>query len=236
MISFGICEQGAVRKENQDAILMCREGGSGLFIVADGVGGSQDGGAASRLITGSFQHWWDEVLLPNRQLSFPEVFAQAKARTERLNEELYRLHGSGQCCSTIALLLIHRRIYGFLSAGDSRIYHCGARGLRLLTRDDTWENRPDGNRHPGFSGRILSAVGGYRALEYSCATARLGFRDCFFLCSDGFYRFADKDLMEKQLCAVRQKLFPDPTPLRLLAEGVVEKQTDDNYSAILVKV
>ena len=37
---------------------------------------------------------------------------------------------------------------------------------------------------------------------------------------------------------VRQLQIPnrDGGPLRLLAEGVVEKQTDDNYSAVLVRV
>lgn len=236
MISWGVCEKGYFREENQDAVLIRHEGNSGLFIVADGVGGCSNGMAASNFLVQSFEQWWDDYFVSHKQLPFMNLFETIKFLVEEVNERLCSDYGSGNCCTTVALLFIHKFIYGYLSSGDSRIYLCDYHGTKQITRDDTWENQPNAAQKSIHNGKLVSAVGSHRYLEYACATNRLIFGMSFLLCSDGIYKFVKQDFIEKQLKHVKQKLFFNRKPIDLLVRTAIENKTDDNYSLIIVKV
>ncbi len=241
MMAVSLCEKGPVRPSNQDAVLACTERGSGLYLVADGVGGSADGAAASSRIVKAYQSWWEQEFLPGPSRGFAELFAQIKAVAEQLNRELYAQYGAGQSCSTLALLFIHQKVCGCLSVGDSRIYGTNGKRCRLLTRDDVWENRAASQTITlTHAGKILSAVGGYEALEYSSITDELRNYRAFLLCSDGLYRFADPELLSQGLNrAARPRLFANRAAqqlVRQLERSALMHKTSDNYSAVLVCV
>ena len=236
MKAAGICEKGDVRRENQDAILMRLNGRSGLFMVADGVGGSGNGREASAYLTACFGQWWEEHFPAEAGRPFADLFDETKALAERVNEELYRRFGPGGGCTTMVLLFIHQGIFGYLSAGDSRVYRCSRKGARCLTRDDVWENQPDFHEDLSSRGKILSAVGGAEHLEYSCATERLLLRESFLLCSDGIYKFVEEAHILRQLARVSRSLFFDTDCAGALARAAVGNGTSDNYSAIVVKI
>ena len=67
-----LSEKGIVREENQDAILARITGESGLFVVADGVGGSENGALASNLIVDTYSRWWEDRF--KESLSFFDAF------------------------------------------------------------------------------------------------------------------------------------------------------------------
>lgn len=232
---IGISEKGE-RPENQDSILIRTYKRSGLFIVADGVGGSEDGAAASSLLTDSYGQWWDTYFLQNIQSPFQELFQEIKDLAESLNEQLCSEYGAGKCCSTISLLFIHQSIYGYLSAGDSRIYLCDPEGARLITRDDIWENQPNMEGASEHRGKLLSAVGGYDFLEYSCATDRLCRRSTFFLCSDGIYKYVDALLIGQKLGDVQRSFFLKQKDVDRLITAALDGKTEDNYSLIALKI
>ena len=236
MIAVGICEKGNVRKENQDAILVRCAKRSGLFIVADGVGGSRHGGDASSHLVINFNRWWDECFMSRTESAFIDLFDRLKELTEKLNGDLYRWYGQGGACSTLALLFVHKGRCGYLSAGDSRIYRCNRKGSRLINRDDVWENRADTPETASNQGKLLSAVGGREQLDYSCATDRLLLRESFFLCSDGIYKFVDQDKLYRQLKGVRRRFNLEESALNVMVQTALDNGTTDNYSLIAVKI
>lgn len=235
MTARGICEKGNVREENQDSILIRIRKNSGLFIVADGVGGALYGAQASRYLTDSFSLWWDTFFMEHFDSSFDQIFDNAKMFTEELNRDLITQYGMGECCSTIALLLVHKKLFGCLSAGDSRIYTCDRIGARQITRDDIWENQPNLGGHSPYEGKILSAVGALDSLEYSCITDRAERGMSFLLCSDGIYKYVLPELISMNLKDARRKPLLRDRNIRRLAEAAQEAGTDDNYSLIMVK-
>lgn len=237
MIAYGISEKGEHRRDNQDSILICQDGdSSGLFIVADGVGGSLDGGSASRYIVQQYQCWWEQIFLPSRTGTFAQLFADARDQVETISDDIYDRADTGNSCSTMVLLFLHTGRFGWISCGDSRIYRCDGRGTRQLTRDDTWENRPGGGMESIHAGKILSAVGGYEDLEYSFATGRIQPDEVFCLCSDGIYKAVpDKDFTECMQFLRQTQIFDEETALHL-ARLAAERDTRDNYSLVTVKV
>ena len=52
---LGLCENGLVRKVNQDAVLLKINEYAGLFVVADGMGGHSNGEIASKMIIQSME-------------------------------------------------------------------------------------------------------------------------------------------------------------------------------------
>lgn len=236
MTVYGICEKGKYRRENQDAILARNRGRSGLCIVADGVGGSADGLTASRYIVEQYGKWWENTFLQALGESFFFLFESIKLTAERINGDICRQYGAGNCCSTLVLLFIHKGVFGYLSCGDSRIYRCGRSGAKLITRDDIWENQPDVDIHSQHMGKIISAVGGYEKLEYSCATDRAHFGEVFMLCSDGIYKFVEEEILSDRLRAIYRSFVLRKEMAEEIAGKAVENDTRDNYSLVIVKV
>ena len=79
-----LSDQGDVRTENQDRILaltgMVAGKETGLFVVADGMGGLSYGSAVSAYIIESFSRWWEE--------DFPEMAQAGKCKKEEIKELL----------------------------------------------------------------------------------------------------------------------------------------------------
>jgi len=235
-MAYGLCEKGEHRAENQDAILICQNGKSGLFIVADGVGGSDDGANASSCIIEEYQQWWDQFFLPHKKEAFPELFDSAKQQAGLINQKLCAQAGPGKSCSTMVLLFLHKGMCGWLSCGDSRIYRYSRNKARQITRDDTWENHPGGSVNSVHVGKIMSAVGGYEQLEYSSATDRISFGEAFLLCSDGIYKFVAGKSIMYSLSVIGKALAFRKDLAKRLADEAVQNDTTDNYSLIAVKV
>lgn len=236
MIAAGICEKGDVRDENQDSILISHNRKSGLFIVADGVGGLMNGSKVSHHVTESFQRWWEDDFCGEKQQPFKVHFDAIKIRTEQINYEICSRYGPGNSCSTIALLFIHQGIYGYLSSGDSRIYHCGREGVRMMTRDDVWENCPNVEENSVHAGKIISAIGVREELEYSCATSKVQAREIFMLCSDGIYKFVDDSVISDCLQQIYSGVFLRKRAIKELAVKAAANGSDDNYSVIVLKI
>lgn len=241
MIAYGLSAKGPVRTENQDRILIITSGTSGLFLVADGVGGAENGAIASSRIVQEYKCWWEKCFLPKTGQGFTVFFDQLKQLAGQLSQDLYNLYGPKKSCSTLVLLFLHQGVWGYLSVGDSRLYGLENGTARLLTRDDVWENKPSGStlllEH---AGKILSAVGGYEQLEYSCATDELKGYQGFLLCSDGIYKFVPPAQLERLACqGVAARLLPGQRVKKAvgqLEQLALKAHTNDNYSAILVRV
>lgn len=236
MIVYGISEKGNYREENQDAILMRNSGQNGLFLVADGVGGALHGAEVSRYLVECYEKWWNEQFVQKKNSDFSELFGELKNLAEQTNRDICLKYGTGNSGSTMVLLFLYQGIYGYISVGDSRIYHCSRRGTRKITRDDVWENRPDADAQSPYAGKIISAIGGYECLEYSCATDRIHRNDVFLLCSDGIYRYVEEPFLIRQLKYIRCRLFSRQSAMEQIVARAEEADPKDNYSAIIIRI
>jgi serine/threonine protein phosphatase PrpC len=186
----GVSHPGLVRKVNEDAWLACPE--TGIFAVADGMGGHERGETASRMVIDA--------------LAGLPAAPDARTMRERVETALAHVdqnlqadepgHISG---STVVVLLICERHFAVLWAGDSRAYRVGQDGFWLMTRDhnlaqalvDSGDLAPEDARGHQLASRITRAVGAVPDLLLEGTQGELCSGDAFLLCSDGLTRHVD---------------------------------------------
>lgn len=179
---------GNRRRINEDACL--DNGGIGLWVVADGMGGHVSGDVASRMVIDAF-----EGLAP--PISLEEFSYAVRERLNHANRRLREMaKNAGQDVvmgSTVVAFLVVRDRSICVWAGDSRAYLLRERRLSRLTRDhsvvqEMVERGEIGLElaasHPS-SNVITRAVGVSDTLELEERPCDLMPGDVVLLCSDG---------------------------------------------------
>ena len=185
--SGGASDVGAVRYENQDALLL--DGNNRLWAVADGMGGHLHGGRASQMVIDALS-----ALEPTASVN-ATLHAVSETLT-RVNADLHRgalrLGPDAVCGSTVVALAIRGNECGVAWAGDSRAYRFRGGTLTLLTRDHTAQFEPDETaiRATGNT-EITRAVGAEEEFELDQVSDLVADGDRFLLCSDGLYDALD---------------------------------------------
>lgn len=181
-------DRGRRRPTNEDAVLELPE--SGLWVVADGMGGHTRGDLASRWVVEAF-----EDLGRSRRL--PELIAKARLRIHQANERIYQHAQSMGAGTTIgcttAVLLASRHQFACLWVGDSRIYRLRDGVLEQLTRDhsliqemlDRGDIAPEEAAGHPAARRITRAVGALPSVRVDQLVGELRHGDRFLICSDG---------------------------------------------------
>ncbi|MCI8724743.1 MAG: serine/threonine-protein phosphatase [Hungatella sp.] len=240
------CETGLVRQENQDAVFCGTDGTAGLFVVADGMGGHQDGARASSTIKEKASEWWKHYGYCVKRPAFSQVIEELRETFSKANEEIYFHTEAGAICgSTLVALWLDKDGWVLFSCGDSRCYHAksGILGKRFvqLTTDDVWENQPENvqgmtrqqvedNENFGF---LVNAVGIREDLQYSIQSDSCKGKNLFLLCSDGVYKYCPEESLKRfSFSALRSKK-PD-TMSRGIWEQVLQNGAGDNLSLVLV--
>ena len=122
---------GVKRTENQDAVLATRlPGGRVLLSVADGVGGSHDGAAASRTALEALEDVMAEA--HHAETGLADAYAAAHEEVGRLGS------GDRRPATTLVTALVHGTRAWIANVGDSRAYLADSKGLRQLTQDHSW--------------------------------------------------------------------------------------------------
>ncbi len=192
---------GNVRSHNEDAVFAAAD--SGLWVVADGMGGHNAGEYASDAITRSLA----EVTLTN------DLAACIDAIEDRLLEvnDHLRQHARAECNggtvgSTVVVLIERDGLAAVLWAGDSRLYRMRNDSVELITRDHS----PVGDLYDsgGITAEellandtnvVTRAVGGQRELHLDVAVFDVEAEDTLLLCSDGLYREVEVPLMQEAM-------------------------------------
>ena len=242
------CDIGMEREINQDCVFCGADENHILAAVADGMGGHENGEAASGFLCERLKEWWrlyraSESPLPfsDAVLALEKVIAECNARIFSSVPE-HVISGS-----TIVLLWIEGERWALLSAGDSRCYLM-KRGIfkeRLyqLSVDDVWENQEEIRRrytskerksHPDY-GSLTKAVGADLYLSCQKKEGKLKSKSVFLLCSDGVYRYCEETILKKALkdmaAGKNMKLCLDR-----IFQTVYQKGAPDNVSALAVSV
>lgn len=196
-----ICEQGLVRKNNQDSVYVNVKGHNGVFCVADGMGGYEKGEVASGIIVDRIKNAWETIITQKGSRHFRNVFNAVSNAIKEANREIYENYNNGSVCgSTVTVLLLYKKEYGIISSGDSRLYSCFKGKVRQMTVDDVWENLPaqkntpfdELRKSPKF-GKLTNAVGTTRDVRLNCITGRIRGSGAYMLCSDGAYKMCGYD-------------------------------------------
>lgn len=232
--STALSNVGKVRKLNEDACLDRVE--SGLWVVADGMGGHSSGDLASGMIVERMQ-----------QLNLPEALSKKVDLLEetlldinrQLLAEASRRGGNITIGATVVVMLAHATHLLLLWAGDSRGYRFRDGELTQLTQDHTQVEelvaeglllREDAENHPA-SNVVTRAVGAMEALYVDMDDTRVEPGDLYLLCSDGLNKeVADREIGE----ILAMQLLPGDYCQRLI-DLALERGARDNVTVVVAR-
>lgn len=228
-----VTHQGRVRDHNEDRFLA--EPRSGLWVVADGMGGHQGGEYAS----GSIVDHLGSVGVP---ASAPDLEARVMDRLNRANahiQDMSRERGGAIIGSTVVALLVFDRDFACIWAGDSRAYRLREGQLRQVTRDHTEAQEllsrgvitPQEAANWPRKNVITRAVGVGAHLNADMISGQLKEGDQFLLCSDGLTgHVADEEIREVLMSN------PPQAACERLLELTLERGATDNVTVVVLRV
>jgi len=185
------------REEQQDSLGHWSTGETCLVIVADGVGGSRGGRAASQEVIRCAAEYWESCqgTLTNPEQQLTEIASIANTAIHNLS-----IGEKRSPASTIVALYLDQTNAHWVHSGDSRLYWLrpqeGSPPQELeRTRDHSVvqmlleQNKITEEEmaiHPD-KGRILKALGSssFKGVDYTAHEYMAG--DTFLLCSDGYW-------------------------------------------------
>jgi serine/threonine protein phosphatase PrpC len=220
-----------VREVNEDACIELPD--IGVWAVADGMGGHEDGALASRLIVESLaqvgQHSRLSGLVDDVEDRLRDVHSQLVKRAKE-----HAVVGS-----TVAVMLVMQQFSVCLWVGDSRVYRFRDNRLEQLTQDHSYVeelvehgrlSREEADMHPDAN-VITRAVG---AGDELCLDARLEevrSSDLYLICSDGLYKeVCDHEIAEQMQSANCQKICES------LMNLVLDRGAQDNVTIVTVAI
>ena len=227
-------DTGKVRARNEDAFLAQPE--QGLWVVADGMGGHQNGALASRLIVESLA----EPSEGDLQQRLAELRKRLHDLNRRLGQELTVTAAQPDPVigSTVVALLIEDDRAACVWAGDSRCYLWRGSRLYQLSRDhsllqqliDEQQLSPaEAARHPAAHA-LTRAIGASEELKLEILELDVLPGDAFLLCSDGLYQGLSADALGAALN------LPSPLlALNRLFQQALDGPARDNLSAVVIR-
>lgn len=263
---FGLTDTGRVRKDNQDHFLFCTvhktlrvhttslatpelleipsQRLASLFMVADGVGGSEGGEAASRVTVETMalyvthaMHCYFRADVDDDAAFLAELQAAAQASSSNVQARARQLPEVSKMATTLTLgLAVWPRLY-ILQVGDSRAYRFRQGTLSRLTRDQTMAQdlvdrgalkAADAERSP-LRNILSSAIGRNATPEVTQHDLQRG--DLILLCSDGLSSHVSEDRIEAQC---RQMESSEGLVRALLADAL-EAGGSDNITVLAAR-
>ena len=233
VVSHAQTHKGLVRKINEDACLDLAD--SGVWLVADGMGGHAAGDIASQLVVDTIQVAVKRASQVSVQL-LTESLQQANQELCQYSERHLQGHTAG---STVVVLLLDKLHYHFLWAGDSRGYLLRNNVLRQITRDHSQVNEmveqgllsSSEAEHHELANVITRAVGVDPSLCIDVISGVWQPGDLFLLCSDGLNKELSDDEIYQYLAHSNIA-----EANRALLHSTLVAGARDNVTCILVKV
>jgi serine/threonine protein phosphatase PrpC len=233
LVSHAQTHKGLVRKINEDACLDLAD--SGVWLVADGMGGHAAGDIASQLVVDTVKIAVQRSCGVSLQ-TLTDALHQANSELCQYSAKHLQGHTAG---STVVVLLIDKLHYHFLWAGDSRGYLLRNNHLRQITRDHSQVNEmveqgllssAEAEQHE-LANVITRAVGVDPQLTIDVVSGVWQPGDLFLLCSDGL----NKELTDAEICQyLSHSNIAEAN--RALLHSTLVAGARDNVSCILVKI
>lgn len=231
---FALTHPGKVRRDNQDHFLVCTlhktmrvratslptpellelpsERLASLVVVADGVGGSAAGEAASRAatetiaayVTHTMKAYWAADAQADGALLDALTAAASECHGRVLHHAAERPDFKGMA-TTLTMAMVAWPRLDILHVGDSRCYRLREGKLEQLTRDQTMAQdlvdsgvlSPERARLSPFANVLSSAIGG--ASQPVVGEFRMKQGDILLLCTDGLTRHVSDERIQERL-------------------------------------
>jgi serine/threonine protein phosphatase PrpC len=229
-----LTDTGLLRPRNEDAILsrfIDRERDRiGLFVVADGLGGHQDGDKASKIAVRTISERFEQ------NITFMPVVESLIQSVQQANDAIReQLDDSGAAVTAVALDDLTATI---AQVGDTRAYLIHEGQLQQLTHDhtltqhllDKGEITPEEAVDHPMSDILVRSLGHLDDVDVDVSTHTLPDDARLLLCSDGLWKYVEH---EKILDLVTQDISPQEACGRLIALAN-HRGGQDNVTAILV--
>ncbi|MEJ2694193.1 MAG: protein phosphatase 2C domain-containing protein [Candidatus Thiodiazotropha sp.] len=222
---------GLVREVNEDACLELPE--AGVWVVADGMGGHEEGALASRLIV-------ESLAQVGRHSRLSELVDEVEDRLRDVHAQLLERAGEHTVVgSTVAALLVIQRFSVCLWVGDSRVYRFRDSRLEQLTQDHSYVeelvehgglSREEAEKHPEAC-VITRAVGAGNELCLDARLEEVRSSDQYLICSDGLY----KEICDREIAAQMQSADCQQICDRLV-DYVLDRGAQDNVTVVSIAI
>ena len=240
--SAGLSDRGRVRPQNDDRWLADHQ--QGLFLVADGIGGSAAGGLAAQVLVEVLPALLRKKLKGIEQLEDPlavqRVVEALVELSNRLRKECEARPGMAGTGSTVVLALIrdHHALVAHL--GDSRAYLVRGDRFERLTKDhslvqllvECGEIEPDqAATHPARA-QLTRFVGMPDQALPEARLVELAPGDRLLLCSDGLTGMLD----DQRLAAILERGLATEDACRHLIAAANQAGGKDNITVVIVAI
>ncbi|MBW1799419.1 MAG: Stp1/IreP family PP2C-type Ser/Thr phosphatase [Deltaproteobacteria bacterium] len=247
--SFGISDQGLFRDHNEDYFSVDEK--TGLFLVADGMGGLSKGDVASRIAIETIEDFVKHSRLeditwpikPHDDYSLEEnrfLAAISLANWNIYNEFRKDVHNRHMGTTLVGLLVDNEKLV-IANVGDSRIYRIGKDVIEQLTEDHSLvmdEVRKgamtldEARNHPQKH-VINRALGISESTQVDISTLDIMETDLYLLCSDGLSDMLTDDDMLSLIQANEDRGIEDQA--EALLEAANHQGGRDNITVVLVR-
>jgi len=246
--SAGSTDVGRLREANEDAFLIHQE--RKLYIVADGMGGHQGGGFASKKVLELILYELDrleqmqDTTQPLQTLEERTITQFRLLRAlQRANQSLFEislkepnLRGMG---TTLTALQFDERFANIAHIGDSRAYLMRNGAVTQLTEDHSWVQEQvkmglltleEAKNHP-LKNIITRSMGHERDVKVDLSKTEYKAGDKFLLCSDGLTNMVAEEEIYK---IARENALQDA--ISRMIQRANEEGGYDNITIVLLEV
>lgn len=233
--AYGLSDPGCVRSNNEDYFIS--DSRSGIFILADGMGGANAGEYASRLSAEMLYEFLLNIPPDGNLDSLENGFLEANWAVRRASTTNPELEGMGTTLLAAIALDDTRLQVG--SVGDSRAYMLSGPDLTLITQDQTWVAEVGSRlglsdealkKHP-MRHVLTMAVGTGDELRVRSQIVDIREGDQILLCSDGLHGVLDENILRETLDCPKSL----PEKCHYLVEAAKENGGPDNITVVLIQ-
>ncbi|MEH6565386.1 MAG: PP2C family serine/threonine-protein phosphatase [Halopseudomonas sp.] len=228
-------DRGKVRERNEDSVLDLP--GRGIWLVADGMGGHQNGALASRLIVEEIA---ELSLAGNLDQQVRRVRQALHVVNRRLGHEVTVTADQPDAVmgSTVVALLADEQRAVCLWAGDSRCYLWRNQRLYQLSRDHSLMQQLiheehmeplTAAKHPAANA-LTRAIGAHERLVLDIIEFSIQPGDTLLLCSDGLYQAVSSGILSHAL-----GLLSPAAAIEYLFTHALSGPARDNISAVVMR-
>ena len=224
--------------DKEDQVLLEKKGL--LAVVADGMGGLQDGKAISSITVDSFRNQFH-----NYNVVDPQKFLSVCVYKAEENVDTYMYESSMKGGSTVVATLIQKRSLHFVSVGDSSIFLVRNNAVKLLNRYHNYADvlrskvrqglitQEEADTDP-MRARITSFIGmgEVNEMDANSKAIPLYSGDILILCSDGVANALGNNALLNLIDMGSFSELGNRIEKNILAQNI---KNQDNFSAIIIK-
>jgi len=241
LVAAGLSDAGIIKKVNQDSfvykVVDTGDCYSGIFAVADGVGGLEKGEIASAVAISNLNKWWEHEFKSHYQ-DQPYLVKSLITMLKTANLEIIRIGQTEgvKMGTTMSVLFIHMNQAIIVHVGDSRIYKASglfSPKILQLTQDHSCFINREVNGRLVRKNVLTDCLGNKEEFKYFSFMEPIGKNESYIVCSDGIYKTMDDKEILKIIRSARNDM---QLICGCLTDKVKSNGETDNISVIAVHV